>query len=38
VPPAALGAALVLGVEAAFGLVLLGRFFSRFDVASEMTP
>jgi len=38
IPRAALGTAVVLGVEASFGMVLLGRLFSRFDVASEMTP
>ena len=38
IPLAALGTAGVLGAEAAAGIVLLGRLFSRFDVASEMTP
>ena len=38
IPFAALGATLVLGVEAAFGIVLLGHLFARFDVAAESAP
>jgi ABC-2 type transport system permease protein len=35
IPLAALAAALVLAVEAAFGVVLLGWLFDRFDVSAE---
>ena len=38
IPLAAAGATLVLGLEAAFGVALLGRLFERFDVSAEMTP
>ena len=37
IPLAAIAAALVLAVEAALGLVLLGWLFERFDVSAE-TP
>jgi hypothetical protein len=37
VPVAATGALLVLGIEAGLGLMLLGRWFERFDVSAEMT-
>lgn len=36
IPLASFAAALVLAVEAAFGLVLLGQIFERFDVSSEL--
>ena len=35
VPPAAAVAAIVLGIEAAFGLRLLGRLFERLDLSAE---
>jgi ABC-2 type transport system permease protein len=35
IPLASLAAALVLGVEGAFGVLLLGKLFERFDVATE---
>ncbi len=35
VPPAAVAAAVVLGVEAALGLLLLGRLFDRLDLSAE---
>jgi hypothetical protein len=38
IPLAALAAALVLGIEAALGLMLLGRLFDRFDLSSESIP
>jgi len=37
VPLASIAAALALGVEAAFGLVLLGRLFERLDLSAEAT-
>ena len=36
-PLAAIAAALVLAVEAAFGVILLGWLFDRFDVSAEQT-
>jgi ABC-2 type transport system permease protein len=36
VPLASLAAAVVLGAEAAFGLILLGNLFDRFDLSSEL--
>ena len=35
IPLASLVAAMVLGVEGAFGVLLLGKLFERFDVAAE---
>jgi ABC-2 type transport system permease protein len=35
IPLASIAAALVLGAEGAFGVLLLGRLFERFDVAAE---
>jgi hypothetical protein len=37
VPFAALVAAIILAVEAGFGVMLLGRLFERFDVSEENT-
>jgi hypothetical protein len=37
IPLASIAAALVLAVEAAFGVVLLGWLFDRFDVSAEQT-
>ena len=37
VPFAALVAAIILAVEAGFGVMLLGRLFERFDVSEEHT-
>lgn len=37
VPVASLGATLVLGLEAALGLWLLGKLFERFDLSAEPT-
>ena len=37
IPLASIAAAIVLAVEAAFGIVLLGWLFNRFDVAAEQT-
>jgi hypothetical protein len=38
IPLAAIAATLVLGLEAAFGLLLLGRLFTRFDLSAEISP
>ena len=38
IPLASLVAALILGLEAAFGLMLLGWLFERFDLSAEPTP
>ncbi len=38
IPLACLTAALVLGVEAGLGVLLLGRLFDRFDVSAELPP
>ncbi len=38
IPLAAIAAALVLAVEAGFGVALVGKLFKRFDVSSETTP
>jgi hypothetical protein len=38
IPVAALAAALVLGTEAAFGVVLVGKLFERFDLSAEANP
>jgi len=35
VPPASVAAAVILGVEAALGLMLLGRLFDRLDLSAE---
>jgi ABC-2 type transport system permease protein len=35
IPIASLAAALVLGAEGAFGVLLLGKLFERFDIAAE---
>jgi hypothetical protein len=37
VPFAALAATIILGVEAGFGVMLLGKLFERFDVTEEHT-
>ena len=37
VPCAALAAAIILAVEAGFGVMLLGKLFERFDVSAEQT-
>ena len=37
IPLAALAAALVLAIEAALGIMLLGWLFDRFDVSAELT-
>ena len=37
VPPAALAASLVLGIEAGLGLLLLGRLFEQLDLSAEST-
>jgi hypothetical protein len=37
IPLASMAAALVLAVEAGFGIMLLGWLFDRFDVAAEQT-
>ena len=36
VPLASLGAALVLSVEAALGLIALGHLFERLDISTEL--
>jgi hypothetical protein len=36
VVPASVAAAGVLAAEAALGIMLLGKFFERFDVSSEL--
>jgi hypothetical protein len=38
IPLAAIAAAIILGIEAALGIVLLGWLFDRFDVAAESSP
>jgi hypothetical protein len=38
IPLAALAAAIVLGLEAAFGLMWLGWLFERFDLSAESIP
>lgn len=38
VPVAAVGSAIILGVEAALGLVLLGKLFTRLDLGREQLP
>lgn len=35
IPPASLAAAVIVAVEAGIGVVLLGRFFEKFDVAED---
>jgi len=37
VPPAALAASIVLGIEAGLGLMLLGRLFEQLDLSAEST-
>jgi ABC-2 type transport system permease protein len=36
-PPAAIGAAIVLAIEAGLGVMLLGRLFERFDLSREQS-
>ncbi|MDB6016931.1 MAG: putative transporter, permease protein [Pedosphaera sp.] len=38
IPLAAVAAALIMALEAALGLMLLGRLFERFDVSGEAVP
>jgi hypothetical protein len=38
IPLASSAAAVVLAIEAALGMILLGTLFERFDVSAELTP